>query len=202
MTQRRIYQDECPYFVTFRTKESQPIFEDARLAKSFAVTMFNAGQLKGWHILAYQIMPEHVHVLCNKNVERNVEKITDRTLEYNERTLENVRLGANNNPASADRTLVPVPERTFSNVRSPRMGNGKSHTISDLLKSMKGNFSHTLHEGNIWQPRFYTRIVNTRTYLTTVVEYIRENPVKEGLSKTYTKPPYQFFDWDRIWDLF
>lgn len=179
MTQRRIYQDEYPYFVTFRTKESQPIFEDTEYAKAFSEIMFNAGQLKGWHILAYQIMPEHVHVLCSNSARRI----------HGDRTLERVR--------SEDGKNGIPPERTFSNVRIY-----KSNTISDLLKSMKGNFSRGLHEGNIWQPRFHTRIVNTREYLATITEYIQNNPVKDNLPKKYRKVPYQYVDWERIRDLF
>ncbi len=60
-----------------------------------------------------------------------------------------------------DRTLERVrsvgekskPERTFSNVRSG--GNVRSTNISDLLQSIKGNFSREIHQGNIWQKRFY-----------------------------------------------
>ncbi len=48
--------------------------------------------------------------------------------------------------------------------------------------------------GNIWQKRFYTRIVNTDHYFGTVIEYIRHNPIKAELPKRYQRTPYQYVD--------
>jgi REP element-mobilizing transposase RayT len=109
MTQRRIYQNEFPYFVTFRTREGFALFEDAETAALLSGIMFNAGILKQYNILAYQIMPEHVHLLTQCI-------ITDRTLER-------VRSGN-------EEWILSQTERTFSNVRSSIK---KQHTISDLI---------------------------------------------------------------------
>ena len=70
---------------------------------------------------------------------------------------------------------------------------GQNYNISDLIQSIKGNFSRKLHMGKIWQPRFYTRVVSTRKYLYTVIEYIKYNPVKAELPIKYSKEPYQYF---------
>jgi len=48
---------------------------------------------------------------------------------------------------------------------SVRSGKKKQHTISDLMQSIKGNFSRTIQQGNIWQKRFNTRIVNANEYI-------------------------------------
>lgn len=63
MTQRRIYQYECPYFVTFRTREGFRLFEDDKMVGLLSREIFVSVNLKRFDILAYQIMPDHVHVL-------------------------------------------------------------------------------------------------------------------------------------------
>lgn len=172
MTQRRIYQDAYPYFVTFNTLGGEPWFEEEKYAKLLNQEMFVSASLKGFLILAFQIMPNHIHLLTGK------------------RTLESMRLEDNKS----------TTERTFSKVRSLKTQN--AFTISDFMHSIKGNYSRKLHIGNIWQPRFHTRIVNTRKYLVTITEYIQNNPLKDSLPKQFTKPPCQYFDWERIRDLF
>lgn len=172
MTQRRIYQDEYPYFITFRTREDVPLFDNDEMAEMLAGVMFKAGELKRYDILAYQIMPDHVHLLawCIKN----------------DRTLENVRSGLGIN--------ISIPtERTLSRVRSHN-----NYNISDLSQSIKGNFSRKLHMGNIWRKRFYTRIVDSEKYLHTVIHYIKHNPTKAKLPGKFCRLPYQFFNFKKL----
>ena len=129
--------------------------------------------LPSFDVLSYQIMPDHLHLLAYK---------------HGDRTLEKVRSG--------DNKESPQPtERMLSSVRS-----GKN--ISDLMQSIKGNFSRKIHKGNIWQKRFNTRIINNTQYLETIIEYIRHNPVKAKLPPIYRKMPYQYADWDLIHTLF
>ncbi|MBU0964009.1 transposase [Patescibacteria group bacterium] len=195
MTQRRIYQNEYPYFITWRTRESYPLFEDEKYAEILSEFIFNGGKLKQFDILAYQIMPDHVHILT-----------FHRTLS-SDRTLEKVRWGDWNDICEyKKRTNSKQPERTFSNVRSGKYMRSvpikNQPTISDLMQSIKGNFSRRLHMGNIWQPRFYTRIVSTETYLNTVIDYVCQNPIKAELPEKYHHAPYQYFDWKKIYNLF
>jgi REP element-mobilizing transposase RayT len=186
MTQRRIYQEEYPYFVTFRIRDNYPLFEDDKMAELLANEIIVSSYIKKYDILAYQIMPEHVHLLVYNN--------TDRRYLKNDRTLESVRSGTVNNGRSTS------TERTFSKVRSDILK--QQFTISDLMQSIKGNFSRKIHMGNIWQKRFYTRIVNNRRYLRTVIGYIKHNPIKAKLSNKYYNPPYRYFDWSKINGLF
>lgn len=72
--------------------------------------IFNAGRLKKYDILAYQIMPDHVHVLA--------------CIKHTDRTLENVRsIGGGHGS--------PTPERTLSRVRSGNKNN--QYNISDFM---------------------------------------------------------------------
>jgi len=70
------------------------------------------------------------------------------------------------------------------------------------MQSIKGNFSRKIHNGNIWQRRFYHRIINTDEYLAAVIDYIKNNSIKENLPKKFQQRPYQYFDWSRVYALF
>lgn len=184
MTQRRIYQVEYPYFVTFRTKDGLLLFEDEKMAGLLADIIHTAGRLKRYIILAYQIMPDHVHLIVQQYRTKYFK--SDRILE---------RMRSGNMEWSPSQ-----PERTFSNVRS--INPKQSFNISDLLQSIKGNFSRKIHQGNIWQKRFYARIVHTNKYFCTVLQYINYNPIKAELPVGFRKKPYQYFHWDNIKDYF
>lgn len=177
MTQRRLHVYENPYFVTFNTRVGLRLFEDVQYAELLGRIMVNAGRLKRFDILAYQIMPDHVHVLVFKN-------------NNTDRTLEKVR-------STKGISDIHIPQRTLSRVRD--VGKKQSpHTISDLMQSIKGNFSRKVHMGNIWQRRFYAKVIDTDEYLRTVVEYIEYNPIGAGLPAKYKRMPYQCIDHTKI----
>jgi len=174
MTQRRIYQNEFPYFITFRTRENYPLFEDTKMTGLLANIIFNAGRLKRYDILAYQIMPDHVHLLVCQ---------TEATAGGDTRVRR-----------SGGRRFRPHTSR----VSVPAMGSKTPPTISDLMYTIKSYFIKQIRTNHdisysIWHTRFYTRIVSTRKYLRTVIEYIKYNPIKAGLPDKYCRPPYRYF---------
>lgn len=168
MTQRRIYQEEYPYFVTTRIKNSLWLFDNDKYAGLLSQEIFKSGEIKGFDILCYQIMPDYLHMLVYGNRDHNI--------FFSDRTLESVRSGENM------KSLFTKSERTFSKVRShnnlTRSREGDKYNISDLMQSIKGNFSQKIHQGNIWQKRFYSRIISNEFYLENAIEYIKQNPIK------------------------
>ena len=178
MTQRRIYQDECPYFVTFRTKDNYPFFEKTKSAKLLSYIILEAGRIKRYCIISYQIMPDHVHILV-------YQKQTSATTE-----------------SCARRKIKTNPEQ----VSAPAMG-GERDKISQLMYTIKSYFIYELRKKynipqSIWQRRFHTRIIDNEEYLKTIARYIKYNPIKASLPSKYHKMPYQYFDWESIKELF
>jgi len=181
VTQRRVYQCSCPYFVTFNVLDNEWIFQDSRKAELLYEIILNAGKLKYHFVYQFCIMPDHVHILCQ--------------------------------------TKPPIPQSGFSN---PRCGTdyskngiadwkvrsaicindymknicdcGRAHKyhISDFIKSIRGTFSRKIHEGQIWHPRFYDKIIDNDDKLWATIDYISNNPIKAGLPKKCRKYPYQF----------
>lgn len=145
----------------------EPWFEETKYAELLRKEILTSAHLKRFDVLAFQIMPNHVHVLVIK------------------RTLESVRLGINKKIST---------ERTFSKVRE--------YNISHLMQSIRGNFSRKVDRGNLWQRRFYTKIIDTPRYLETIIEYMHCNPVKENLLAKYERAPYRYTDTPSISALF
>lgn len=89
------------------------------------------------------------------------------------------------------------PQSTLSSVRVK-----DEYNISDLMQSIKGNFSRQVYIGNIWQSRFNSRIIDTVESLQNILEYIENNPINARLPNKYNKHPYMYFNWKLIQKLF
>lgn len=140
MTQRRIYQEEYPYFITFRTIEGYPLFNKTKYVALLACVILKTGRLKQYDILAWQIMPDHVHILAY--------------------------------------TKYP-----------------RAWAAAPALASIRRQYGLNYP---FFQPRFYTRVINTTEYLATIIDYIQNNPIKENLPKKFQQRPYQYFDRRKI----
>ena len=103
MTQRRIYQSEYPYFVTFRTKDNYPLFDELKYTALMSEVIFNSCNIKYFDVLSYQIMPDHVHLLTQNH------KI-DRTMLNNSAPAERCARGQSNgfNHIITERVSVPA----------------------------------------------------------------------------------------------
>ncbi len=176
MTQRRIYQNEYPYFVTFRTREGFRLFENVEMAGLMSRVIFKTCDLKRFDVLAFQTMPDHVHILVNKIA-----------------TAPAAGCGVRINTPRAQPAVVARPSKKFT--ISDLMHGIKSYYCEMVRNELDINFP-------FFQKRFYTRIVDTPRYLETVIHYIQNNPTKAELSERFKKPPYQFIDWKKIYTLF
>ncbi|MFH0952301.1 MAG: hypothetical protein V1838_03865 [Patescibacteria group bacterium] len=90
--------------------------------------------------------------------------------------------------------IFKTPQRTFSKVRW--------YNISHLMQSIKGNFSYQVKIPDLWQKRFYHRIIDNENSLRNTIEYIRNNHIKNGLPAKYSRYPYRFTDRKLIDGLF
>lgn len=173
MTQRRIYQCAFPYFVTFNVLNRECIFENKKKAQLLHKIILNAGRLKTHLVYQFAIMPDHVHILCQTGSHRG---------------LENPRFDGG---GFLDRS-VDFPVR--DTVTKCDCNFHHRYNISDFIKSIRGTFSHHMHEGQIWHPRFYDQIIENQDRLESTINYIQNNPTKAELPTKYRRSPYQFKD--------
>lgn len=182
MTQRRIYQSEYPYSVTFRTCSGISHFERTECAALLSRIMFRTGERKGYDILAYQIMPDHVHLAVLQRPP--------------------ARLSAGALGSRLTGTMYPIasiPKHPSAATESRARG----ENISQFMYTLKSYFVHRMRESfnvtdPIWQKRFYAKIINTTEYLEATIRYFKQNPIKKSLPNKYHQMPFQFFDLERI----
>ncbi|MFH0853413.1 MAG: transposase [bacterium] len=67
---KRIYLDNAIYFVTTKTKYNVPFFKDPVLTNIFIEKLEVAKHITSFLLLAYVILPDHLHLLVqpNKNI--------------------------------------------------------------------------------------------------------------------------------------
>ena len=75
MTQRRIYQDQSPYFVTTNSFAQYPSFCDDRFARYLSKNIFLFCQEYKFTLYGYCIMPDHLHLLVKPNGSLNISRV-------------------------------------------------------------------------------------------------------------------------------
>lgn len=171
MTQRIIHLYEYPYFISTVTAERRWLFCDSGMAQELHRAIITCCAIKGFDLISHGICPDHVYLMVWKT---DPTRVGEPALYYNGHL----------------RWLFPKAQRTFSNVRADR-------TISDLMQSIKGTFSRSIHQGQIWQPRYNFRIIGSDERFFNTLQYIQFNYLKHDLPAKYGRPPYVFIN-DKI----
>ena len=67
--------------------------------------------------------------------------------------------------------------------------------VGDYVRWMKSTLTHCAksqgHEGFVWQPGFFDHIMRSRESYAEKWEYVRMNPVRDGLAETPEEWPFQ-----------
>lgn len=167
------------------------MFDDEKLVGRLNKIIFNACHLKKFDLLAFCILPDHIHLFVWPR-QRTLEKVRCTDLWDN--------LKSQYSPAS-QRGFSPA---TFENIIGsgiPLCGDKPrcdDRHISGLIQSIKGTFSRTIHQGRIWQPRYNFRIVDSNKRLNNTLRYIQFNYRKHNLPEKYGRPPYVYINWESL----
>lgn len=191
MTQRAIDGDFI-YFVTFNVHNRRWFFVDLERTENLGQAMQTCCQMKHFHLLAYCILPNHVHLLVKKGgaikPDRTLERV--RSASVNLDLLETGLSNQAKNFLFAHRRLSS--RRSFQAV--------DNFTLSDLMKSIKGTFSRTLPKGKFWHRRSFVRIVDNQEYFNNLINYIQYNYRKMNLDEEYGQPPFLYINWPVIYN--
>lgn len=165
------------YFITTVTHERRRSFVRVEQAKTIGGIIINACRMKEFVLFAYCIMPDHVHLLVQKNsFSGALEKapLRKRIDFVKEHDINNHLKGGLSSPG----------RRIF--------------TLSDLMQSIKGNFSWSMDGGTFWQERYDARIVSTAERLSNTMEYIINNHRKYNLPDAFGRHPFVYHDLRKI----
>lgn len=180
------------------TLNRNPLFSDVHLAIRLAGILHGSCILKDFSLLAHAILPDHVHFLVWKDFERGLEnprsKMGVGSPAHRERSI-SFESGLSS-PRAKRMVTDAIESRVYFRSVLSRARRERSHqvnsTISQLVQSIKGTFSRSVHQGRIWQPRFYSTIVAHPTQYHHVLRYIVFNHQKHLAPKKFEKPPYVF----------
>lgn len=192
MTQRAIH-GEYLYFVTANVQNRRWFFVTQRRADKLGQAIQICCKLKHFDLLAYCILPNHVHLLVRKLSEEEVKQRLGVT------TTSQRKLGSMRCEGCEGDNGLPKNSHLFLYRRLPsRRSVTKPYTLSDLMHSIKSTFSQSLHQGKFWQHRSNFRIIENKEYFCRVVDYIQYNYRKMKLDENYGRSPFMFIDWDVI----
>lgn len=163
---RRIVEFSTVYLVTTVTKNRQQLFGDVQLAKRLGTMVRLACRMKGFVLIGFCILPDHVHLLmmCQRALSRarwNLNRDRDQNLSS----------------PSTKGALSRAPE-----------------AVGDLMRSIKGTFSRTMLRGHVWQRRYHLRQVPDSEALFNVVNYIQYNFQKHHLVEPFGQEPYTWLN--------
>ncbi|MFA5070720.1 MAG: transposase [Patescibacteria group bacterium] len=185
-----------PYFITTNIEERFWFFDNEKYAQLLYQIIIEAGRIKGFNLYAFCILPDHLHLLV-KNGGRALEKARCGTegetffCFASHGFYPYIRRESSSLP---QRGLFPEKQRGLS---SPR-----GYTISDLMQSIKGNFSRQIHVAELWQSRYNFRIIDNEKRLYNILQYIKYNYEKHGLPGKYSRYPHLYLNNELINELF
>ncbi|MDZ7798618.1 MAG: transposase [Patescibacteria group bacterium] len=184
MTQRRIYQNIFPYFVTFNTKNNYPFFADTKKAKLLYKIVLISSKKKFFLPYIFSILNNHIHMLV-----KFIPALAAAPALFE-------------TAATAGRS-----EKNKRKIKNAATTSRSKYNISDLMHAVKSYYCYQLrNQYNIfyspWHTRFNFRIINTPKRLRNTINYIKYNYKKHNLSKKYSKQPYQYINEDKINELF
>lgn len=189
--------------MTANVQDRRWFFVTSERAETLGQTIRTCCVMKKFDLLAYCILPNHVHLLVRKlPADENL-----RSAPTAQRTLGSARCAEKTESFEAEplpnANAFLFPRFLFPYRRLPsRRSLKKRPTLSDLMHSIKSTFSQHLHQGRFWQHRSNFRIVETEEYLSNVIEYIRYNYRKMDLSELYGQLPFMCIDESTIQRIF
>ncbi|MGD1019727.1 MAG: transposase [Verrucomicrobiia bacterium] len=189
----RVWLGSPVYFVTTCTRQRRPVLAVAGVADILTAEWRAAGERHGWMVGRYVIMPDHVHFFCA--AEHNAKTLSVFVGAWKEWTSK--RIAREFGPAVAaggdrgsdagminDKPRSPRAATTEATAqtepRSPR-------AATDSAVSARGYNTTT----RVWQREFFDHVLRSEESYAEKWEYVRQNPVRAGLTARVEDWPYQ-----------
>lgn len=190
MRQPTTYEQQI-YFISTVTHKRLRFFVRIEYARKLGEIIVNACRMKSFVLFAYCILPDHMHLLVQKdsffNTSGALEKAPFR---------EGTDMGKASFRGMIDEDVrVVVPTHLQPGLSSPTR---RAYSLSDLMQSIKGNFSWSMTRGKLWQEGYDARIIATPERLENTVQYVQYNYRKKNLPEAYGQRPFVYCDWQKI----
>ncbi len=181
-TLHRTYGSNDLHFLTFSCYRRRPSFRDALLCDLFLKALERVRRRYRFVVLAYVVMPEHVHLLVSEPQRETLSTV-----------VQALKLSFIRSVEMSRGVRVPMSRNTSETWGTPIWDKSKHKTsgvphFSPLLREVgKGN--------RFWQARFYDFNVWTEKKRIEKLRYIHRNPVRRGLVSSPEQWPWSSFRW-------
>ena len=179
----RIKADGVSYYhVISRIANQAFLLKGARIKDTVVNMLYRAAEFSGVDVLSYVVMDNHFH-LCIRIPEKMVvpeEEVLRRIgVLYGEDRMEDIRCNLEELRKDGDDEAVGVLIEKYR----ARMGD-----LSEFMKTFKQRVTQWFnanngHEGTLWSGRFKSVLMEEGKYVSNVVDYIHNNPVRAGIVK-------------------
>ena len=179
----RIKADGVSYYhVISRVANQAFLLKGAEIKDTVVNMLHRAADFSGVDVLSYVVMDNHFH-LCIRIPEKMVvpeEEVLRRIgVLYGEDRMEDIRCNLEELRKDGDDEAVGVLIEKYR----ARMGD-----LSEFMKTFKQRVTQWFnanngHEGTLWSGRFKSVLMEEGKYVSNVVDYIHNNPVRAGIVK-------------------
>jgi len=193
-SQKRYYIENGIYFITTKTFENYPYFDEDILCNLLIDDIYYSHKMKLFEIFGYKINPDHIHLLIQPSNENNYSVImhnVKRNFSHNANIVLGIHLIENHTNKSDD-----INNKGDDNYR--RFYYKKLWNYETLLKyknelSKKFPKQHPYQKFK-WQKSFHYHVIENMNNLINHIEYIKNQHIKHNLMDN----KYCFIDNDLI----
>jgi putative transposase len=168
-SQKRFYLENALYFITTKTKDNVPIFNNKMASEYLIVVIRFAQSAKNCTVYGYVILPDHLHIIIQPRGKHTISDFMHYVKRHSSR---NLRILISHNIVGEDGCLK---------------NNG--------LFPYVGEDGHPrLRSGGVWQSSFHDHIIRDERDFLTHLEYLKHNPVKHGALKDGKTYAFTYID--------
>ena len=170
------------YHVISRIANQAFLLKGAKIKDTVVNMLYRAAEFSGVDVLSYVVMDNHFH-LCIRVPEKTLE-IEDEVLRrigvlYGEDRMEDLKCNLKELRKEGDEEAANALIERYR----ARMGD-----LSEFMKTFKQRLTQWFnanygHEGTLWSGRFKSVLMEEGKYVSNVVDYIHNNPVRAGVVK-------------------
>ena len=190
-----LQKDNGIYFITFVTWQRLELSPEARKIVLDSCLFFHQ---KRYYLFAVVIMPDHVHLLIQPWLKVATSSEQD-VREYSINSEQDAREHSINSEQDARTTAKPGAHYGIINSQQDTRIQ-QYWSIGSIMHSIKSYSAKQIpdvmkHIGKVWQDGRYDEMIRNQQDFYNKWKYIRQNPVKAGLSATAEEYPF-------FWEMF
>jgi REP element-mobilizing transposase RayT len=189
-SQQRFYNPDYFYFITTVTCKRFPFFKEELFCELFLDNLKICREIKKFRLLAFTILPDHVHLLVKPASDFNISQIMQFLKRHYSRDV-NFVLNCNNE----------------DEIRESRLHGGNYENYTDVIDlhdkrliGFKNKFIQKYGQPQFdipsfsWQQSFHDHVIRSEKDFYKHLNYIADNCINHGICENENKYPWSFLN--------